>query len=499
MTLIEKRYIIFLVRKMDEIEKNNILQKIIKKFDLSKGQYIDYEFFKKIYEEYKQIFTEKEFATLLGLTNSKYKNIKFYNGKASILMNIEKSVEEKENILNKIVQENDLQKGDFISYDKKDENVKSTFIELYNQYKGSFTEYEFANLLGIKNENLRNIRRSSKKQMIPKARVLMNQCATDDEKYEFYKEKIEKQIIDKYEGKKIDYEMLHRLYRPYRTKLMEYEFAELIGITKEYYYTIKYIKGKQGYIRDFTVIYKANKIKESLEERYYSKDEIQELCKKYKIGIKQFIIYVIQNQKFYNTNKYINVLNTEGRLWLKHCKMSNDFVEKNYENLKKKMEMLAKKNCLKYEIDYDIEEIVSKAIEYMYTNCGDIEKNFKQDEDMLNKMIYTRVRLYIRAECVKIVTRNNKTVSLNEKSNRGVEEKIDRVKYNKNENEYENIETEMLINQILREVQEKRKLNYSKKDIIQELIIKYDITPEIIQRLIERDKCKEEKEEDERC
>lgn len=483
---------------MDEIEKNNILEQIIKKFDLSKGQYIDYNLFEKIYEEYKTIFTEKEFATLLGLTNSKYKNIKFYNGKASILMNIEKSVEEKEDILNKLVQENDLQKGSFISYDKRDANVKYTFMELYNQYKGSFTEYEFANLLGIKNENLRNLRRNTKNQTIPKARVLMNQCATDDEKYEFYKQRIKKDIIDKYEGKKIDYEMLHRLYRPYRTKLMEYEFAELIGITREYYRVIKCMKEKQGYIRDYTVVYKAKKIKEILEERYYSKDEIQELCKKYKIGIKQFIIYVIQNQKFYNTKKYIDVLDTEGRLWLKRCKMSNEFVEKNYEKLKKKMEMLAIKKCLTYEIDYDTEEMVSKAIEYMYTNCGDIERNFGKDEDMLNRMLYTRVRLYIRAECVKIAVMNNKTNSLNKKTNRGLEEKLDKLKSNTN-NQYEDIENEMLVNQILEDVQEKKELGYSKKEIIQELIMEYDITPEIMKKLIEREECEKKNGEDERC
>lgn len=336
---------------MDEIEKNNILEQIIKKFDLAKGQYIDYNLFEKIYEEYKTIFTEREFATLLGLTNSKYKNIKFYNGKASILMNIEKSVEEKENILNKLVQENDLQKGSFISYDKRDANVKCTFMELYNQYKGSFTKYEFANLLGIKNENLRNLRRNTKNQTVPKARVLMNQCATDDEKYEFYKQRIKKDIIDKYEGKKID---------------------------------------------------------------------------------------------------------------------------------------------------YDIDEMVSRAIEYMYTNCGDIERNFGKDEDMLNRMLYTRVRLYIRAECVKIAVMNNKTDSLNKKTNRGLEEKLDKLKSNKN-SQYEDIENEMLVNQILEDVQEKKELGYSKKEIIQELIMEYDITPEIMKKLIERKECEKKNGEDERC
>ena len=371
-------------------------------------------------------------------------------------------------------------------------------MELYNQYKGSFTKYEFANLLGIKNENLRNLRRNTKNQTVPKARVLMNQCATDDEKYEFYKQRIKKDIIDKYEGKKIAYEMLHRLYRPYRTKLMEYEFAELIGITREYYRVIKCMKEKQGYIRDYTVVYKAKKIKEILEERYYSKDEIQELCKKYKIGIKQFIIYVIQNQKFYNTKKYIDVLDTEGRLWLKRCKMSNEFVEKNYEKLKKKMEMLAIKKCLTYEIDYDIDEMVSRAIEYMYTNCGDIERNFGKDEDMLNRMLYTRVRLYIRAECVKIAVMSNKTNSLNKKTNRGLEEKLDRLKSNTN-NQYEDIENEMLVNQILEDVQEKKELGYSKKEIIQELIMEYDITPEIMKKLIEREECEKKNGEDERC
>ena len=99
--------------------------------------------------------------------------------------------------------------------------------------------------------------------------------------------------------------------------------------------------------------------------------------------------------------------------------MSNEFVEKNYEKLKKKMEMLAIKKCLTYEIDYDIDEMVSRAIEYMYTNCGDIERNFGKDEDMLNRMLYTRVRLYIRAECVKIAVMSNKTNSLNKKTNRG--------------------------------------------------------------------------------
>ena len=160
--------------------------------------------------------------------------------------------------------------------------------------------------------------------------------------------------------------------------------------------------------------------------------------------------------------------------------------------------MLAIKKCLTYEIDYDIDEMVSRAIEYMYTNCGDIERNFGKDEDMLNRMLYTRVRLYIRAECVKIAVMNNKTDSLNKKTNRGLEEKLDKLKSNKN-NQYEDIENEMLVNQILEDVQEKKELGYSKKEIIQELIMEYDITPEIMKKLIERKECEKKNGEDERC
>lgn len=160
--------------------------------------------------------------------------------------------------------------------------------------------------------------------------------------------------------------------------------------------------------------------------------------------------------------------------------------------------MLAIKKCLTYEIDYDIDEMVSRAIEYMYTNCGDIERNFGKDEDMLNRMLYTRVRLYIRAECVKIAVMSNKTNSLNKKTNRGLEEKLDRLKSNTN-NQYEDIENEMLVNQILEDVQEKKELGYSKKEIIQELIMEYDITPEIMKKLIEREECEKKNGEDERC
>ena len=102
------------------------------------------------------------------------------------------------------------------------------FLRLYEPYKEKFEESEFANILGISYGSFSNIKYNGKKAIILKSEI-----STDEKKkIEELKQFIASDLIQKgYRNKSIDYNEFLRLYEPYKGKLKESEFANILGIS----------------------------------------------------------------------------------------------------------------------------------------------------------------------------------------------------------------------------------------------------------------------------
>ena len=178
---------------------------------------------------------------------------------------------------------------------------------MYKEVKTTLTEIELADLLGISNSNLKNARNTNDKM-----RVFRNYKLNSD-----IKEKIRKQILDKYEGKKIYYKSNQEqkgevnfleLYEPYKMYFSEKEFAELLGMSEKNLWYTKNIMANPK-IKDIEKIRKIQEIREELEKKtYLSKNEIEEICKKIKISVEDFITYYINNGKCFDFSVYKEAL-----------------------------------------------------------------------------------------------------------------------------------------------------------------------------------------------
>lgn len=249
---------------------------------------IDYEEFLKLYEKYKNVITEKDFADIIGITYCRYRNIKNRGGKTKILeteidknqtaMEVEKQYgsilvdynqflviyepyktkinsQEKfaeiigirrrfQSVKNKgarawILKKKDIQeelqqniRKKIIEQGDADKLINySEFLELYEPYKDKLTEVQFAKTLGIPEIKYRNIRYYSCKTYVLKSKKQVN--------IDRIRKVREELVLQEYANKTIDYLAFKRLYSNYKEEMDEIQFAKILGISYANYMTIK--------------------------------------------------------------------------------------------------------------------------------------------------------------------------------------------------------------------------------------------------------------------
>ena len=264
-------------KKLEELKKSIVL-------DLRKRGYtnkkIDYTNFLRLYEPYKKKFKEIEFANIIGISYGNWLYIKSHGGKTTILK-IELSEDEKKQLkeLKQFIV-SDLRKRGYTNK-KIDYNE---FLRLYEPYKDKFKESEFASILGISYSNLQSMKNKGTRA------IILKQEKSADEKKELAE--LEQFIVSDlkkkgYTNKKIDYNEFLRLYEPYREKLKENEFANILGIS---YRNWQYIKNKGRK----TIILKKELSKEKKKEleqlkQFIVSDLIQKGYRNKKIDYKEFL------------------------------------------------------------------------------------------------------------------------------------------------------------------------------------------------------------------
>ena len=300
-----------LKKELSEDKKKELEQ--LKQFiisDLRKRGYtnkkIDYNEFLRLYEPYKEKFKESEFASVLGISYSSWRYIK-YNKTRTIILKQEKSTDAKKEI-EKLKQfiVSDLRKRGYT--DKKIDY--NEFLKLYEPYKDKFREREFASVLGISYSSWKAIKSKGKK-----AKILKREKSEDEKKeLEELKKFIVLDLIEKgYANKLIDYKEFLSLYEPYRDKLKESEFACVLGISYSSWQAIK-SKGKKAIILKRE---KSEDEKKELEElkKFIVSDLIKKGYANKLIDYKEFLRLYEPYKKKFKESEFANVLGISYGNW----------------------------------------------------------------------------------------------------------------------------------------------------------------------------------------
>ena len=389
------------------MEKDEILENIIKKYNLKKAQAIDYAFFNQMYQEYKDQMSDQEFAELLQISKVAYQNFKSDSKKNPNRMIIIlkdrnlSEVEKQKNVL-QLVQIYKLYKGQKIDY--------VFFTQMHEKVQAWLTEAELSNLFGISDTNLRNIRREGT------ARLFRNMKLNEESI-----EKIRKSIIEQNEGKGIYYKQneqnkgsvdFFELYNPYRIYFSHNEFATLLGISeKNLWYAMHNMANPK--IKDTEKVKKVEQIKQEIVEgKYYSKEELERLCKQVNLSIDDFITYYINHGDFFDSSVYKDVIEHNQKLWIGRTKIENSDLEKYKAILEHILGTIVNQIQRRYG-DYHLEEdLKSSMLVYIAYNCGDLINNFQYDEKVMERMIWTRARKYAQITYIQEYKKERKQVEL---------------------------------------------------------------------------------------
>lgn len=199
-----------------------------------------------------------------------------------------------------------------------------------------------------------------------------------------------------FDGKRISYNDIEFIQKKYNIPLNELLY--ILGITKCSY---NFIKREQYYctiVKDMSKYFITQVLSEVMEkERYYSKDEIKDICKANNISLQDFFDYIMGKAFYFGCNNYEKVLNGKGKLWIgKKCKLSNEFIFQHLSEIKEIATRVSNYIYYKYKSEVrklEKEDLEQEAFIIVIETCGDLEKNFDNEE--LFKMIYLRTRVNI--------------------------------------------------------------------------------------------------------
>lgn len=390
------------------------IEDIIKKYNLYKGEEIDYTFFMQMYNPLEEIYKELEFVALLGIkkatyANFKYKSKKGENVKVKILLNRKIKREDLPSVLWKLAETHNLHKGKEISY--------AEFLEIYEDLKTFFTEVEFAKFLGISASNLKNIRRTSQK-----AKLFKNISLSEEQT-----EKIRKDILRRCEGKPIYYQEnnnnnkgevdFNDIYKEHRIYFSELEFGEILGISeKNLWYTKNGLANPK--IKDIEKVKKIKELHTQIEEgKWYSKAKIEELCQRVDVSIEDFITYYINEGKFFDYSVYKEALEQNNGIYIGRKNISSGDSVKYIEILSRISRTITDIIIRKYDDNYLKEDMKSNILVYILENCGDLIENFKYDTKIMERMIWLKARKYAQVTFFNEYKKDMKEITLDESKN----------------------------------------------------------------------------------
>ena len=356
---------------------------------------IDYTEFLKLYEPYRIKLKESEFASILGISYSNLQHIKHRNEKAVILkkdMTDEDREKLKQEIVSELIERGYQNKG--IDY--------TEFLKLYEPYRIKLKESEFASILGILNSNLRNMKYNRNQKTI-----IIKKDKTDEEKKRLEQEIVSELIERGYQNKSIDYAEFLKLYEPYRTKVKESSFANILGISYKNWQNIKNSRSKC--IINFEHKYSSRILYLFGENKEYDLKYFEEVSKN--LGLPIYKILKIITKERTNLEELINALHTRGKIFVGQTRISDSFLQKYGEVILDDIHEYSKQIGKKLHTGMYAEDFAQEAILWVIDKKGNMERNFEEDLALERIIKYAKTYckyMHFEAFCQK------KVVSLDE-------------------------------------------------------------------------------------
>lgn len=370
-------------------EQDVIKLEMKKKIEYSK--YIDYKEFLELYEEYKSRISEIEFAQILGMSYGGYERIKnLETARAKIMAGKGKIIgKDKKCIQDEVLKE--IEAGQSVDYKE--------FLRLYNPYRELVKEIEFAEIIGITYNSYYSIKTKNKRAKVLKERK--------PEEIKRIKEKIDRDLIS---GEPINYYQFLEMYEPYKEKLTEEEFAKVLGIRYANYTTMKYNRNRARIQKKQSEI---ERIKYELKEsRYYSKDELEEVAKKYNVEVDELIAHLCCKNRRKNLCEYKELLDEKGKIWIGKTKCTKKFAENHAKAILKYAHKFSKILCKDYHISTKVEDFAMQTVIYILEKRGDIEKNYGDDFEKAERIIKRQIFMSIKIRCICEIKKVKRTISI---------------------------------------------------------------------------------------
>lgn len=350
-------------------------QKVQKLFDqkiIYPGMQINYEIFLSLKSYFGDI-PDHKLAYILEISSNMLSNLKKGLEKPIILKSFKESfiLRQKETIINELFNERNAYKGEKID--------KKRFYELYRGFE-NISEAEFAfYILGIKYNNFRTLKSGKKNALIFK---------NMDSFTDMEKESICKEIFGKYNlqvGDPITYETFMAINQSY-PNIDKNMLCSILGIAQFMYNNMKY-QHKSALVCNGVIKEKIYFMKKHfIENRFYAKEELENIFKYYGVSLEDFICYYINAKRYFKPEDYIEAFENNQGLYVGKCKCSKEFIESNYEEIAGRMRpllwKLQRRNSLLQR-----EDLVQQAMLYLYEKCGDLEYNFSFNDKAIQKMI----------------------------------------------------------------------------------------------------------------
>lgn len=221
------------------------------------------------------------------------------------------------------------------------------------------------------------------------------------------KEKIDRDLIS---GEPINYYQFLEMYEPYKEKLTEEEFAKVLGIRYANYTTMKYNRNRARIQKKQSEI---ERIKYELKEsRYYSKDELEEVAKKYDVEVDELIAHLCCKGRRKNLCEYKELLDEKGKIWLGKTKCTKKFAENHAKAILKYAHKFSKILCKDYHTTTKVEDFAMQTVIYILEKRGDIEKNYGDDFEKAERIIKRQIFMSIKIRCICEIKKVKRTISI---------------------------------------------------------------------------------------
>ena len=439
-------------QEMLEERREEIVSKLKEKGYRNKA--IAYQEFQELHQEYGKEMTEVQFAGILGVRASNYKNAKYKGKRIRILKEEKVSKERREEIVKSLKEKGYSNKA--ITYQE--------FQELYKEYGKEITEVQFVGILGVTETNYKNAKRGRRIRILKREEVpeeirkevvskidkkgYSNKAITYQEFQELHQEygkemteaqfahllgvtessykaakkgqrmrvlkgreiskERQEEIVRKlkkkgYSNKLITYQQFQELYEEYGKEMTEVQFANLLGVTEGNYQTAKN-KGQRiriNFEKDQLDI-----VRHVLQKsRYYEKEELQKICVKVGIPLEKVILAISgYNEEVATRNE--NAIKQKNRLYIGRTPISNEFLNKHIEELFSYCKDTSNKLGKKYRLTRLQEDIASEVLLNVIQKQGNVVYNYSEEEaiDALKGICYINIKYgYLNSLRVKVL------------------------------------------------------------------------------------------------